>query len=185
MGFSEKSLSPEKSSTLSSSLFPHLVLENSGSVEEIHPGGSSFGEVLRNYRGIIHDLPHPSSDFIFEVDDYDDEIDHLSGNSLPGDWDPETDCLHPYVMLDDYNYRDVQVGDTVIFRPADPPDSSVPPESSDPPDSSDPSGPSNDPVDLLDLVPFPGPDQHWAPGQYQDSVILREGRPGSNTVYYL
>ena len=77
-------------------------------------------------------------------------------------------------MLDDYNHRNVQVGDTVIFRPP-------PPDFSDPPDSSGPSDPSE--VDMMDLVPFPGPDQYWAPGKFQDSVILRDGRPGSNSRY--
>ena len=45
----EGPITREELNNLIPSLFSHLVLENSGSVEEIHPVGSSFEELLRNY----------------------------------------------------------------------------------------------------------------------------------------
>ena len=78
---------------------------------------------------------------IFEKVEYDYDIDNASGNELPPDWNPEEDVVHPYVMLDDYTARDVQVGETVICAAADP-------------------HPSGEP---LDAVPYPGEGQHWVP----------------------
>ena len=89
------------------SRFPHLLLEGSGLIEEIHPEGTAYDEFIRNYMGIIGNLPLPTSEDIYEEVEYDYEIDNDSGNELPPDWNPEEDVVHPYAMLDDYNAGDV------------------------------------------------------------------------------
>ena len=84
--------------------------------------------------GIVSNLPLPTIDDIYEEVQNDAELDHASGNDPDSDWNPEEVSAQPYVMLDDFNSQDVQIGETVIFFPADP----------------DPSG------EPLDSVPFRG-----------------------------
>ena len=62
----------------------------------------------------------------------------------------------------------IQVGETVVFFPSGPlPD--------------DPSG-SN--LSAMDNVPHPGDGCHWVPGEYQNSCILRAGKPQDNKLWF-
>ena len=68
----------------------------------------------------------------------------------------------PYAMLDDFTARDVQVGETVNFVPADP-------------------DPSDEP---LDAVPFPGAGNHWRPARWAGSVVLSDTKPTSRCLWF-
>ena len=145
----------EETSDLLLSRFPDLLLGGSGAIEEIHSEGYAYDEFIRNYVGIVSNLPLPTIDDIYEEVENDVEIDDASGNDPDSDWDPEEVAAHPYAMLDDFSSKDVQVGETVILLPADP----------------DPSG------EPLDSVPFPGAGCYWGPGRWKDSVVLRDSKP--------
>ena len=144
--------------------FSHLIFESSGTIEEVNPSGSSFEEALRSYRSIICSIPQPTSSPMYEVADQEEDIDALSGHSEPEGWDLQVDSEQPYVWTTDFSSYDIQVGDTVLFLPVED------------------DWTNHDP---LDHVPYPGPNRFWQPGAWLGAVTLREGCPGSMTLYYI